>query len=104
MKLTTKILLGLVVGAAVGVTVQASGSEGARSAVLAFEPLGTAFIRLISMVVVPLVVASLFVGTCSVGDVRRLARSTSGKFDTTTGIRKTSVRATAVTASDRQPE
>ena len=74
MKLTTKILLGLVVGAALGVAVQASGSENARAAVLAFEPLGTAFIRLISMVVVPLVVASLFVGTCSVGDVRRLGR------------------------------
>ncbi len=74
MKLTTKILLGLVMGAVVGVVVQASGSEGATSAVLALEPLGTAFIRLISMVVVPLVVASLFVGTCSVGDIRRLGR------------------------------
>ena len=74
MKLTTKILLGLVLGAVIGVAVQASGSEGAKSVVLAFEPLGTAFIRLISMVVVPLVVASLFVGTCSVGDIRRLGR------------------------------
>ncbi|MFG1690984.1 dicarboxylate/amino acid:cation symporter [Gemmatimonadota bacterium] len=74
MKLTTKILLGLVLGAVVGVVVQASGSEGAIGAVLALEPLGTAFIRLISMVVVPLVVASLFVGTCSVGDIRRLGR------------------------------
>ncbi len=74
MKLTTKILLGLTVGAGVGVAVQASGSEGAKNAVLAFEPFGTAFIRLISMVVVPLVVASLFVGTCSVGDIRRLGR------------------------------
>jgi Na+/H+-dicarboxylate symporter len=73
-KLTTKILLGLVLGALAGVAVQATGSEGARSAVLALEPLGTAFIRLISMVVVPLVVASLFVGVCSVGDVRRLGR------------------------------
>lgn len=74
MKLTTKILLGLVLGAVLGVLVQATGSAGAKNAVLAFEPLGTAFIRLISMVVVPLVVASLFVGTCSVGDVRRLGR------------------------------
>jgi Na+/H+-dicarboxylate symporter len=73
-KLTTKILLGLILGALVGVLVQASGSGFARDAVLVFEPLGTAFIRLISMVVVPLVVASLFVGTCSVGDVRRLGR------------------------------
>jgi Na+/H+-dicarboxylate symporter len=74
LKLTTKILLGLVLGAVVGVAVQASGSEGATRAVLGVEFLGTAFIRLISMVVVPLVVASLFVGTCSVGDVRRLGR------------------------------
>jgi Na+/H+-dicarboxylate symporter len=73
-KLTTKIFLGLALGAVTGVVVQATGSDGARAAVLAFEPLGTAFIRLISMVVVPLVVASLFVGTCSVGDVRRLGR------------------------------
>ena len=74
MKLTTKIMLGLGLGAAVGVAVQASGSQAAGDAVLFVEPLGTAFIRLISMVVVPLVVASLFVGTCSVGDVRRLGR------------------------------
>jgi DAACS family dicarboxylate/amino acid:cation (Na+ or H+) symporter len=73
-KLTTKILLGLILGAVLGVAVQASGSERVTHAVLLFEPLGTAFIRLISMVVVPLVVASLFVGTCSVGDVRRLGR------------------------------
>ena len=62
MKLTTKIMLGLVLGAVVGVAVQASGSQAAKDAVLFLEPLGTAFIRLISMVVVPLVVASLFVG------------------------------------------
>lgn len=74
MKLTTKILLGLAFGAVVGAAAQASGSSTARDAVLFIEPLGTAFIRLISMVVVPLVVASLFVGTCSVGDVRRLGR------------------------------
>jgi len=74
LKLTTRILFGLVIGAVVGVAVQASGSEGTKEAVLAFEPLGTAFIRLISMVVVPLVVASLFVATCSVGDIRRLGR------------------------------
>jgi Na+/H+-dicarboxylate symporter len=73
-KLTTKILLGLSAGAVVGIGVQATDSGHARDVVLLLEPLGTAFIRLISMVVVPLVVASLFVGTCSVGDVRRLGR------------------------------
>jgi len=74
LKLTTKILLGLSMGAVVGGTAQASGSAAIRDVLLFVEPLGTAFIRLISMVVVPLVVASLFVGTCSVGDVRRLGR------------------------------
>ena len=38
------------------------------------EPVGTIFIRLITMVVVPLVIASLFVGVASLGDVRRLGR------------------------------
>ncbi|MDP2956060.1 MAG: dicarboxylate/amino acid:cation symporter [Longimicrobiales bacterium] len=74
MKLTTRILLALGLGAATGVAAQASGSRTAVEAVLFLEPLGTAFVRLISMVVVPLVVASLFVGTCSLGDVRRLGR------------------------------
>ena len=36
--------------------------------------MGTAFIRLISMVVVPLVVASLTVGVSSLGDVRAVGR------------------------------
>jgi DAACS family dicarboxylate/amino acid:cation (Na+ or H+) symporter len=38
------------------------------------EPAGTIFIRLITMVVVPLVIASLFVGVTSLGDIRRLGR------------------------------
>lgn len=67
MKLSSKIMAGLVLGAAVGVATQASGIPAARDLVLAIEPLGTAFIRLISMVIVPLVVASLFVGVCSLG-------------------------------------
>ncbi|MEQ8330990.1 MAG: dicarboxylate/amino acid:cation symporter [Longimicrobiales bacterium] len=74
MKLTTQILIGLGAGAAAGVAAQASGVPALVDGIVALEPLGTAFIRLISMVVVPLVVASLFVGTCTVGDVRRLGR------------------------------
>jgi Na+/H+-dicarboxylate symporter len=38
------------------------------------EPVGTVFIRLITMVVVPLVVASVFVGVASLGDIRSLGR------------------------------
>ena len=74
MRLSSKIMAGLVLGAAVGLATQASGIPAARDLVLAIEPLGTAFIRLISMVVLPLVVASLFVGVCSLGDIRQLGR------------------------------
>ncbi|MGH8430481.1 MAG: cation:dicarboxylate symporter family transporter, partial [Solimonas sp.] len=42
--------------------------------VAALEPFGAIFIRLISMVVVPLVIASLFTGVASLGDARRLGR------------------------------
>lgn len=50
------------------------GAEAFQRAVIACEPIGAAFIRLITMVVIPLVVASLFVGVASLGDVRRLGR------------------------------
>ncbi len=38
------------------------------------KPVGTAFMRLIKMVIVPLVFASLLVGVASLGDVRKLGR------------------------------
>jgi Na+/H+-dicarboxylate symporter len=38
------------------------------------KPIGTAFIKLISMVVIPLVFASLLVGTSSLSDIRKLGR------------------------------
>ncbi|HEV8236842.1 MAG TPA: cation:dicarboxylase symporter family transporter, partial [Gemmatimonadaceae bacterium] len=74
MRLETKILVGLVGGALVGVAARAPGSAAAMLArvVVGAEPLGTIFIRLVTMVVVPLVIASLFVGISSLGDVRRL--------------------------------
>ena len=74
MKAHTKIFLGLLVGATVGAIAHLPSAEPLRELVLALEPIGTAFIKLITMVVVPLVVASLFVGVASLGDVRRLGR------------------------------
>jgi Na+/H+-dicarboxylate symporter len=73
-KLQTRILLGLVAGIAVGSIAKLPSMSLVQRIVLAAEPLGTAFIRLITMVVIPLVVASLFVGIASLGDVRRLGR------------------------------
>ena len=74
MRLETKIAAGLVAGAIVGVVARLPDPVSAELSrvVIAAEPLGTIFIRLVTMVVVPLVIASLFVGVASLGDVRRL--------------------------------
>ena len=74
MKLHTKIFIGLLAGLVIGGLSKAPGASSVHDAVIVLEPLGTAFIRLITMVVVPLVVGSLFVGVASLGDVRRLGR------------------------------
>jgi Na+/H+-dicarboxylate symporter len=41
---------------------------------VALEPLGQAFIRLLIMIVIPLVMASLIIGTASLGDLKKLGR------------------------------
>jgi Na+/H+-dicarboxylate symporter len=72
--LEKKILAGFATGTAIGFLSRVGGGEWLRQFLLAIEPVGTAFIRLISMVVVPLVIASVFVGVASLGDVRALGR------------------------------
>lgn len=72
MKLHTKILLGLAAGVVMGAVARAVPPLAA--VVQWIEPAGTIFIRLITMVVLPLVIASLFVGITSLGDIRRLGR------------------------------
>jgi len=64
----------LLAGLAIGAVARLPGASAFRDAVIWCEPLGTAFIRLITMVVIPLVVASLFVGVASLGDVRKLGQ------------------------------
>lgn len=66
MKLHTKILIGLLLGAALGPVM--------GDVALYIKPIGDAFINLLVMIVVPLVMASLIVGTASLGDLRRLGR------------------------------
>lgn len=65
-KLHTKIFLGLVFGIIAGLFL---GEK-----VLIIEPIGTVFLRLITMIVVPLVFVSLMLGTASLGDIRKLGR------------------------------
>lgn len=72
MKLHTRILTGLVAGAAIGFA--ARYVDPLARAIDWLDPIGTMFIRLITMVVVPLVIASLLVGVASLGDIRRLGR------------------------------
>jgi Na+/H+-dicarboxylate symporter len=74
MQLYTKILIGLVAGALLGLTANLLELDWLRGFLIAIEPIGTAFIRLITMVVVPLVAASLLIGTASLGDLRKLGR------------------------------
>ncbi len=66
MKIYTKIAIGLALGVIVGPIL------GAKA--LYIEPIGRAFIKLIVMLVVPLVVASLTLGTASLGDIKKLGR------------------------------
>jgi Na+/H+-dicarboxylate symporter len=64
--LHTKILIGLVLGAIIG---PALGDWA-----VTMEPFGQAFIRLLIMIVIPLVMASLIIGTASLGDPKKLGR------------------------------
>ena len=74
MKLQTKILAGLIAGLLVGVVARLPELGTLQRVVLTLEPLGIIFIRLLTMTIVPLIVASLFTGVASLGDVRRLGR------------------------------
>lgn len=74
MQLYTKILLGLVLGTVLGLAGNAARIDWLQAFLISLEPVGTAFIRLITMIVIPLVIASLMVGTASLGDLRKLGR------------------------------
>ncbi|MDH3498197.1 MAG: dicarboxylate/amino acid:cation symporter [Gemmatimonadota bacterium] len=93
MQLYTKITIGLIVGVMVGVAANlinaATGNHVLIDAIGVTKPLGTAFIRAITMIVIPLVVASLLVGVASLGDLRvlgRFAGKTLAYYITTTAI------------------
>jgi proton glutamate symport protein len=72
LQLYTKVLIGLLVGVIFGVLANQGGFSAFVFSYI--KPIGSAFIKLISMVVVPLVFASLLVGTASLNDIRKLGR------------------------------
>jgi DAACS family dicarboxylate/amino acid:cation (Na+ or H+) symporter len=76
--LHSKILLGLAIGAALGVAANL-GLGPDHALVVGLDrylagPVGQVFLRMLSMVVMPLVFASIALGVASVGDVRRIGR------------------------------
>lgn len=78
MPLHTKVLLALLVGAAVGIVMNVTigGThplvEGLNRYVAG--PVGQIFLRLLFMIVVPLVFASITLGVAGLGDIRRVGR------------------------------
>src|SRR5918998_1902278 len=78
MALHTRILIGLLVGVVAGVIANRVLGGDHPGVVWTIrnvtEPVGTLFLRLLLMVVVPLVFSSLVVGVAGVGDIRKLGR------------------------------
>ena len=78
MKLHTKILLALVLGATLGALFNV-GLGGEHEVVVGLNryvagPAGQIFLRLLFMVVMPLVFASVALGVAGIGDVRRVGK------------------------------
>jgi dicarboxylate/amino acid:cation (Na+ or H+) symporter, DAACS family len=78
MALHTKILIGLLVGAVAGLIVNFSFGGAHKNVVWTIgnitAPVGTLFLNLLLMIVVPLVFSSLVVGVAGIGDIRKLGR------------------------------
>jgi DAACS family dicarboxylate/amino acid:cation (Na+ or H+) symporter len=78
MALHTKILIGLAVGVVAGVAINRMfGGDHPRVVWVVdniTQPVGQLFLRLLLMIVVPLVFASLVVGVAGIGDIRKLGR------------------------------
>ena len=77
MKLHTRILIGLGLGAVAGIAANLLWREATELAWIVdnvAQPIGQIFLRMLFMVVVPLVFTSLALGVAGLGDVRRLGR------------------------------
>ncbi len=78
MKLHTKILLGLLIGAVIGI--MANQMLGGEHPTVVWVnkylagPVGQVFLRMLFMIVIPLVFASISLGVAGLGDLRRVGR------------------------------
>ncbi len=74
MGLSARIFLALALGVIVGLLLQGNPTVAA----VWIKPFGTVFLNLIKLIIVPLVLSSLVLGVCGLGDIRRLG-SIGGK-------------------------
>lgn len=74
MSLTTKVLIALALGMALGIVISTAQSPALSALVPIVEPLGTLWINAIRMTVVPLVMGSIVVGVTSAPDARTIGR------------------------------
>ncbi|WP_342246154.1 glutamate/aspartate:proton symporter GltP [Pseudomonas sp. OTU5201] len=74
LSLAWQILIGLVLGIAIGALLNHFSAEKAWWIANVLQPAGDIFIRLIKMIVIPIVIASLIVGIAGVGDAKKLGR------------------------------
>ncbi|MGG7673595.1 glutamate/aspartate:proton symporter GltP [Pseudomonas sp. WC2] len=72
--LAWQILIGLVLGIAIGALLNHFSAEKAWWISNVLQPAGDIFIRLIKMIVIPIVISSLIVGIAGVGDAKKLGR------------------------------
>ncbi|GGM30464.1 sodium:dicarboxylate symporter [Paraliobacillus quinghaiensis] len=75
LNLTTKIFIGLILGATIGLILHFTSPDlfDTMDAYF-FGPLGTIFLNLIKMLVIPIVFFSITLGTASLGDPKKLGR------------------------------
>ncbi|MBD2836852.1 glutamate/aspartate:proton symporter GltP [Pseudomonas sp. JM0905a] len=74
LSLAWQILIGLVLGIAIGALLNHFSAEKAWWIANVLQPAGDIFIRMIKMIVIPIVIASLVVGIAGVGDAKKLGR------------------------------
>ena len=74
MQLYTKIMIALILGVVLGLVANLLSLGWRADSLVAIRHFGEAWIDLITMVVIPLVVASLIVGTASLGDITKVGR------------------------------
>jgi DAACS family dicarboxylate/amino acid:cation (Na+ or H+) symporter len=94
-QLHTKILLGLVLGAVFGIVGKLIFPDGPQLLWIAdniANPVGQVFLRMLFMIVIPLIFASVTMGVASLGDLGKIGRiggKAMGFFLITTGIAAT---------------